>query len=219
MTALVDYNSKFDTHFTRAEQNIIDSDYLIGFSGNTSVYCIGMIDMVGSTKIASILSTTKITEYYKIFLNSMAKIVGKFGGSVIKNIGDSLVYYFPKSSNTTEQFRFISCLECSMTMIENHDSICNLLKSEGLPKVDYRISLDYGTVAIMKLNHSNSLDMIGTPINMCSKINKAAKPNGIVIGGDLHFLVKKYDRYRFKEVKGFSLGFKHTYPIYSVHRF
>ena len=60
--------------------------------------------------------------------------------------------------------------------------------------------------------------MIGPPVNMCSKINHAAPTNGTVIGGDLYSMVHKFDDYKFKEVKGFSLGFKHSYPVYEIHR-
>jgi len=42
--------------------------------------------------------------------------------------------------------------------------------------------------------------------------------NGIVLGGDLHQLVKKYDDYRFQEVKGYSVGFTYSYPVYSLTR-
>lgn len=40
--------------------------------------------------------------------------------------------------------------------------------------VDYRISADYGSVVLMKSNNSESVDMIGSPVNMCSKIDHAA---------------------------------------------
>lgn len=194
------------------------TDYIVTFSDNSKNYCVGVVDMVNSTKMTSILGASRMAEYYKIFLNSMAKILGRYGGSVIKNIGDCLVYYFPESSKTHRKFGFISCLECSLEMIENHDNICNFLKKERLPNVDYRISLDYGSVVLMKSNNSPLIDMIGPPINMCSKINRTAESNGMVIGGDLFSIVKGYDDYKFKEIKGLSLGFKHSYPIYQVQR-
>jgi class 3 adenylate cyclase len=83
--------------------------------------------------------------------------------------------------------------------------------------LDYRVSADYGSVVIMNSNAFNSLDMIGPPVNMCSKINRSASKNGIVIGGDLYQLVKKLD-YTIKPVRGFALGFKVDYPVYSVQR-
>ena len=60
--------------------NMSASDYLVAFSGQTEYYCIGMVDMVNSTKMASTLGTAKISRYYQIFLNSMSKILSRFGG-------------------------------------------------------------------------------------------------------------------------------------------
>ncbi len=198
--------------------NMSPSDYLVAFSGNTKHYCVGVVDMVNSTKITAILGNTKISGYYQIFLNSMSKILSRFGGFVIKNVGDCLVFYFPESSKSDRKFGFMSCLECSLAMIEYHGTICRILNKEGLPCVDYRVSADYGSVVIMKANNSESIDMIGPPVNMCSKINHVASINGVVIGGDLYSMVKGFGDYKFKEVKGFDLGFRHTYPVYKLHR-
>ena len=194
------------------------ADYLVAFSGQTESYCVGIVDMVDSTKIAATLSNAKITGYYQIFLNTMSKILSRFGGFVIKNVGDCLVYYFPESSKANRKFGFMSCLECSLSMIEHHDRICKVLNQNNLPCVNYRVSADYGSVVIMRANGSESPDMIGPPVNMCSKINHVAETNGAVIGGDLYSIVKGFDDYRFKEVKGFDLGFKHSYPVYSIKR-
>ncbi len=193
------------------------SDYLVAFSGQSLHFCVGMVDMVSSTKITSKMSMGKSTRYYQVFLNSMSRILSRFGGSVIKNIGDSLLYYFPESAKTDRKFGFISTLECSLAMIEARDIICSQLEKEGLPAVSYRVSSDYGSVVMMN-SGSRGLDFIGPPLNICSKINRLASRNGIVIGGDLYQVVKKYDDYRFQEVDGYSTGLKYNYPVYSLTR-
>ncbi|MCE2506944.1 MAG: adenylate/guanylate cyclase domain-containing protein, partial [Nitrosopumilaceae archaeon] len=86
----------------------------------------------------------------------------------------------------------------------------------GLPCLDYRVSLDYGNVIMMNPNLSATGDMIGPPINMCAKINRSAKTNGMVIGGDLYEIVKKERQFKFKTVKRYCIGFRYTYPIYAV---
>jgi len=207
-----------DDNYENTDPDMNPADYMVAFSGNTENYCVGLVDMVNSTKITATIGNGNISRYYQIFLNSMSKILSRFGGFVIKNVGDCLVYYFPESSKSNRKFGFMSCLECSLAMIEYHDTICKVLNQEGLPNVDYRISADYGSVVLMKSNNSETVDMIGPPVNMCSKINYAASPNGTVIGGDLYSMVKGFSDYRFKEIDNFSLGFKHLYPIYEVRR-
>ncbi len=193
------------------------SDYLVTFSGQSLNFCVGLVDMVNSTKITSKLSLGKSTRYYQIFLNSMSRIVTRFGGSIIKNIGDSLLYYFPESAKTDRKFGFLSCIECSLAMIEARHIICSQLEKEGLPFVSYRISSDYGSVVMMNSN-GREVDFIGPPLNMCTKINRLASRNGIVIGGDLYQLIRKFDDYSFQESKGYAVGLKYNYPVYSLTR-
>jgi len=194
------------------------SDYQVDFSDETESYCVGMVDIVNSTKITHQMSREKIPLYYEIFLNSMGQIVNKFGGLVIKNIGDSLLYYFPESSKPKRKYGFMSCLETNLAMIEEYQTISNKLLEHGLPSLDYRVSTDYGQCAIMKHNDSHMIDLIGPPVNMCSKINRSAAVNGIIIGSDLYEKVKHFDEYNFKRSGDFSIGFKHSYPLYSLAR-
>ena len=197
---------KMDTH-----------DYKVAFSGLTKSYCVGIVDMVDSTKISAEMNEMEWCRYYEIFLNSMAKILPRFGGKVIKNQGDSLLYYFPETSKATK-YGFMSCIESSLSMIEEHEAICEILEKEGLPCLNYRVSADYGKVVIMKSNNSSSPDLIGPPVNMCAKINHLAQSNGVVIGGDLYQNVKEINDYRYSQKKGFSVGFKFSYPVYSITR-
>ena len=198
-------------------QKMETSDYLVAFSGLAKSYCIGVVDMVGSTKISAEMNEFEWCKYYEIFLNSMAKILPRFGGRVIKNQGDSLLYYFPDSGKGTK-FGFMSCIESSLAMREEHSKISKMLNDQGLPGMDYRISMDYGKVVIMDTNNSSTPDLIGPPVNMCTKINHLAQINGIVIGGDLYQNLKEIKDYKYLQKKGFSLGFKYTYPVYEITR-
>ncbi len=190
-------------------------DYIVTFSGKESSVVVGIVDMVDSTKICAKLGPAKASTYYQVFINSMSKILSQYGGSVIKNIGDSVLYYFPYSDKIKGDY-FENSIESSYALLKSHDVICDHLHKIGLPCLDFRVSLDYGKVILMDSNLSTVSDMIGPPINMCSKINRLAKENEMVIGGDLYEIVKKSKEFKFQNAKGFSLGFRHTYPVYSV---
>ncbi|MGI0010210.1 MAG: adenylate/guanylate cyclase domain-containing protein, partial [Nitrosopumilaceae archaeon] len=189
---------------------------VITFSSKCIDYCVGIVDIVNSTKISAVLSGSKIGRYYSIFLNTMGSIVKKYGGVAVKNIGDSLLYYFPETSDATRKSGFIKCLECNLSMLAEHDNINSALRAEELPPLDYRVSADYGGIMLAKSSASPIEDIFGPPVNMCSKINPKAAPNTVVIGGDLYQVVKHLDSYSFEEVKGCSVGFKHQYSVYTV---
>jgi len=194
------------------------SNYIVDFSGESKNYCIGLVDIANSTQISATLTQEKMSKYYEIFLNSMANIVEKFGGFVIKNIGDSLLYYFPDSSKSSSRFGLLSCIECSLTMIDSRELINTKVKNEGLPSLSYRVSADYGKVTIIKSDNSSAIDVVGVPVNICSKINPSATINGAVVGSDLYQLVKDFNDYNYNQIKAYSIGLKQSYPIYSVNR-
>jgi class 3 adenylate cyclase len=188
------------------------SEYLVEFMTQSSRYAVGMVDMVNSSKISAQIGPIKSARYYQVFLNSMSKILSRYGGIVIKNVGDCLFYYFDNS----EKNDLTNCVECSLEMTRSQKYISKQLISERLPSIDFRVSADYGTVLLMKTNISERFDMMGPPVNMCSKINRLAAKNQFVIGGDLFQMVKEFKTYQFKEINDFSLGFKLSYPVYSV---
>jgi len=211
---------------TRGEKSVINvvksnpqtPNYVVNFLEKSQNYCVCLVDIVNSTEISASLTQQKLSKYYEVFLNSMAQIVESFGGFVIKNIGDSLLYYFPYSSDASKGYDFRNCLECGLKMIEEHDKINEILKKHKLPSLDYRISADYGEVSIMETNNSSTIDVFGTPVNICTKINHIADKNAIVIGSDLYRTVKKINDYEYNMVNSCSIGMKYMYPVYSVQR-
>jgi len=192
-----------------------ENSYLVTFSGKEISVIVGIVDIVDSTKICAKLGPAKASKYYQVFINSMSKILSEYGAVVIKNIGDCLLYYFPHGEKIEEKY-YENCINASNALLESHDVICDHLHNGGLPSLNYRVSLDYGNVIMMDANISSISDMIGPSINMCSKINRSAKENEMVIGGDLYEIVKKQKQFKFKTVKGYGIGFRHSYPVYAV---
>ena len=188
---------------------------VVSFSGTHQNYCVGIVDMVGSTKASAHLSKEKMTQYYGLFLNGMAMIAKDHGAIVVKSLGDSLLFYFPKTADYKSE-HFVCPLKCAISMIECKDIINTKMKEHGLPSVKYRVSMDFGTVMLANSVASANDDIFGSTVNVCSKINRIAKPNGIVIGNDLYQIVKDFDDFVFDSDNGFSLGMTIQYPVYRV---
>jgi two-component system, OmpR family, response regulator ChvI len=190
----------------------------ISFLDRSMNCCIGFVDMVNSTSIAAgIPERQKVGQYYSLFINTMALLAKNYGAKIVKNAGDALIFYFPDSSDPANEAAFKDILECFTTMILARDIINAKLHSVNLPSVSYRISADYGRVEVATSTSSKSEDLFGSTMNICAKINSMAETNGIVIGGDLYQIVKSFsfiDKYQFRELQGYSIGFSHKYPVY-----
>ena len=207
--------------FPSSSRNTSDKEE-ISFSSKAESYCVSFVDIVNSTNItAQISHSEKIGKYYSIFINTMATLARDYGAKITKNAGDSLIYYFPKTADSTNKAAFIDVIECGLTMISAGTVLNTKMYEEGLPSIDYRISADYGRVGIVRSAISQNDDLFGPTMNICSKINSKALPNQMVIGSDLYQIIKSSSSYhhldyRFKSVGEYSVGFKQTYPVYSV---
>jgi len=201
--------------YTLAERLDNRLEDVVSFSGTHQNYCVGIVDMVGSTKVSAHLSKEKMTQYYGIFLNGMAMIAKDHGAIVVKSIGDSLLYYFPKTTDYKAE-HFVCPLKCAISMIECEDIINAKMKKHRLPPVKYRVSMDFGTVMLANSVSSSNDDIFGSTVNVSSKINRIAKPNGIVIGSDMYQIVKNFDEYSYVADNGLSLGLAIDYPVYHV---
>ena len=202
----------------------------ISFSSKSQSYCVcfvSMVDSIGAT--FTIRDPDKVRRYYSIFINTMAAIARNFGAKVIKNTGTSLLYYFPKTSDSCNLFAFKDVIACGVTMMVANKVINMKLKEEELPSLQYKISADYGRVEVARsLSSPDTDDLFGSTMNICAKINSMASPNGMVIGSDLYYVAKKFSSYsfegyghhyyNFKRIGDYSIAasFKHQYPVYSV---
>jgi two-component system response regulator ChvI len=178
------------------------------FTGYSHNCCVCFVDVVDSPRITvEITNTEKIKRYYSIFINTMAAIARNSGANIIKNTGDSLIYYFPRTSDPTHISAFKGVIECGLTMIAVNPIINAKLQENLLPPLYYRISAYYGRVEVAKSLTSTTEDLFGRTVSICSKINSKASPNGMVIGEDLYQIVKPpfENDYLFNEVDEYSI--------------
>jgi CheY-like chemotaxis protein len=219
-------------------EEVLDEEEEISFSSKSQSYCVCFVSMVDSIGFTfQIKDAEKIRKYYSIFINTMAAIARNFGAKIIKNTGTSLVYFFPKTSSSTDnRSAFRDVIECGITMIAASDTINEKLREEGgLPPLYYRISADYGSVEVARsITSPDTEDLFGSTMNICAKINSMAPSNGMVVGSDLydHYIAgiksssfsspsddsnDNGDSYNFKKIGEYPIaGSKNQYPVYSV---
>jgi len=218
----------FDSMAQKLQESIIEikekedvikqqEDILLQFSDYSEKYCVCMIDIISSTKITANLSESETSEFYRIFLNSVALIVRNFGGIVVKNIGDALLFYFP-IIHAEKELTIKKCLNCCLTLGESHKDIVTKLNKENLPIFDYRTSATFGNVRIARTSTSSVNDIFGATVNRCAKINRTAPANGLIIGEDFYENAKDLDRYTFKKISSDIVSPEHGYTGYIVYR-
>gem|GEM_PF-418453 len=181
---------------TKNEQ-IKEEDNILHFSEQIKQSVVGIIDIVGSTNIAVSLPEKKIGDFYGIFINDVSNIIKKFEGIVVKNIGDSLLFYFSEtleeSHKNANQKSVENAIKCGFAIINYHSIINKKMSKLGLPKLDYKISFSFGRVRIAKISTSTVDDIFGPAVNICAKVNSLCPPNSIVITQKLHDELVSFD--------------------------
>lgn len=190
-------------------------DILLQFSQYSSNYCVCFVDIVGSTKLTSKLSDLQTSRFYSVFLNSLATVIAENGGVVVKNIGDALLYYFPKT-DSDDVGAFEDMLKCCIKVLEAREQINQTMRDEYLPELSYRISATFGPVRVAIIATSAIDDIFGSTVNICSKINSLAKPNTMVIGQQLYEKVKGIKGYVFEKIASYDVDAENKFDVYQL---
>lgn len=205
----------------QSKQNEADR---IPLTEHSEKVCVSIIDIVGSTNIVSTIGRSKdIRKFYEIYLNKISNILKKYRAKIIKTVGDGIISYFPDTIDTSNIQAFENVLECCFAQIDDRYSINSMLMEQRLPTIRYRVSVDFGKVERARFEGFDSDDLFGSTVNVCSKMNLFAPPNGIVVGNDLYRIIKSFklheDAFVFDEIGSYHCGAgKFSYPLYSLSR-
>jgi CheY-like chemotaxis protein len=161
--------------------------------------------------------------YYSNFINSISKIVKSYGGKVIKNIGDCLLVYFPKTSDNKNEDAFRETIECSSKILDERYIVNQELARQHLPPFNYRISMDYGVLDLALVGDYSQIDLFGSTVNVCSKINSSLSiANQIIIGNNLYRILKSFsniiNKYNFINNGECKITETFGYSTYSIKK-
>jgi len=101
------------------------------------------------------------------------------------------------------------------------------MKNNNLPPLDYfKISIDYGVVDLALAGDNYQLDVFGSTVNVCSKINSASSlsssKNEIIIGNNFYRVLKSFsnliNKYNFINSGEFQITENIGYPTFNIKR-
>jgi CheY-like chemotaxis protein/class 3 adenylate cyclase len=187
---------------------------------------VGFIDLVDSTKNTITMDNLEhIRKYYSTFINSISKSVKNYSGKVIKNIGDCLLFYFPKTTDFKDMEVFRETIVCGFKILDERYIVNQELSKEHLPPFNYRITIDYGVLDLALVGDYNQIDLFGTTINLCSKINSSSSlsiPNEIIIGDNFYRILKSFpiimNNYNFINNGEYRITESNRYSTYNIKR-
>jgi two-component system, OmpR family, response regulator ChvI len=206
------------------------SNKSIKFTDDSLKCCICFIEFESLININSLkYESPQIREYYSIVINSLTKIVDSRNGKIVKSLGDRLLCYFLNFADINNEKAFEEVIECGFDIIDKREDINKELSMKNdLPPLKYfKISIDYGVVDLALAGDNYQLDVFGSTVNVCSKINSASSlssssKNEIIIGNNFYRVLKSFsnliNKYNFMNSGEFQITENIGYPTYNIKR-
>ena len=199
----------------------------IKFTDDSLKCCVCFIEFQSLINNSSLTyDSSHIREYYSTVINSLAQIIKRNNGKIVKSLGDRLLCYFLNFSDINNEKAFEEVIQCGLEILEKREALNKELLKDDLPPVEsYKICLDYGVVDLALAGDNYQIDIFGSTVNICSKINSSPSlslPNEIIIGNNFYRILKSFSNivtnYNFSNNGEFKVTENIGYPTYNLKR-
>ncbi len=163
------------------------------FSYKRKKFTVFFSDIVGFTQITDMIEPEALSYLLNDYLNEMSKIAVKYGGTIDKFIGDSIMIYFSESSTGSEQESARQCVLMAMEMLAKTMALSEDWISRGSPShLKVRMGINTGFCTMGSFGSSDRMDftLIGGQVNIASRLEKISDENSITISNATYNLVK-----------------------------
>ncbi|MFP1683292.1 adenylate/guanylate cyclase domain-containing protein [Alloalcanivorax sp. C16-1] len=176
-------------------------------------------DIRGFSTVSEELPLDTLTRMLNTYLSEMTRIALRYGGTIDKFIGDAVMVFFgdPKSAGAQEDaFR---CVAMAVEMQEYMRFLRLRWRREGIDqKLEIRIGINTGFVTVGNFGTDSRMDytILGTDVNLASRLESACRPGQVLISESTYGLVK--DRVRCRSVGEIQVkGFHRPITVYEAH--
>lgn len=171
-------------------------------------------DIKDFSQLSEEIEAEALTELLNYYLTEMSKIVAHYGGTIDKFMGDGIMVLFGDSASKGVKDDATRCVSMAIAMKKRIKSMQVEWFNQGIKKpLQVRMGINTGYCTVGTFGTSNHLDytVLGTQVNLASRLESAAEPDEILISHETWSLVKDTVMCRDKgeiTVKGFSMPVK-----------
>ena len=150
-------------------------------------------DMEGFTKLAEELDAEQLTDLLNTYLTEMSEIAFRFGGTIDKVIGDSIMVFFGDPESRGIKADAVTCLSMAIAMKRAMKDLQVRWRADGIENPPaLRMGINSGVCKVGNFGTENRLDytLLGRAVNLASRLESSAESNEILISKDTYDLVK-----------------------------
>ena len=176
-------------------------------------------DIIQFTDLTDTMEPEKLANVINSYLSEMSTIAVKSGGTIDKFIGDAILIFFGDPESKGSKVDAKNCILMAKEMQLKINEMQELWKEYGAEKyLSVRIGITTGYCTVGNFGSEMRLDytVLGSPVNLASRLQSKANPNSILISETTYNLVK--DEFIFKEFDEIiPKGFVRPIKIYEIN--
>ncbi|MGH7801274.1 MAG: adenylate/guanylate cyclase domain-containing protein [Thermodesulfobacteriota bacterium] len=179
-------------------------------------------DIRGFTEVTDSMEPEALASLLNNYLNEMSDIALRYGGTIDKFIGDSIMIFFGDPHTKGEEEDALACVLMAIAMRERMKSLRRKWEDKGILKpLSIRMGINTGYCTVGNFGSEDRLDytIIGGQVNLTSRLEYSAEPDQILISHETYALVKNNifcEKREEIKVKGIANPVQ-TYQVIDLH--
>jgi class 3 adenylate cyclase/HAMP domain-containing protein len=150
-------------------------------------------DVVGFTSTTESMEAEDLSTLLNNYLDNMAKIALKWGGTIDKFVGDAIMVFFGDPEYTNDTDHALRAVRMSMEMLVKMQELRTEWLNRGIQQpLHVRVGINSGYCTVGNFGSENRMDytIIGSNVNLASRLETSAEPDTILISYDTYSLIK-----------------------------
>ena len=150
-------------------------------------------DLEGFTETTERLQSEDLTQLLNHYLTEMSKIALKFGGTIDKYVGDAILIFFGDPDTKGVKADATACVKMALAMRKRMRELDSVWRASGIEKPPRcRTGINTGFCTVGNFGSDDRMDytIIGSGVNLASRLEQAAPPGEILISYETYALVK-----------------------------
>lgn len=175
-------------------------------------------DIKGFTALSEQLESEALTGLLNNYLTEMTNIALKYGGTIDKYIGDSIMVFFGDPKTQGAKKDTLACVAMAIEMRKHMKVLRQQWRAQGVQTpLEIRMGINTGYCTVGNFGTESRMDytIIGREVNMASRLESAAESGEILLSHEACALVQ--DKIVCREKGTISAkGFSRPVPVYEA---
>lgn len=175
-------------------------------------------DIKGFTALSEQIESEALTELLNNYLTEMTNIALKYGGTIDKYIGDSIMVFFGDPKTQGAKKDTLACVAMAIEMRRHMKVLRQKWRAQGVKTpLEIRMGINTGYCTVGNFGTESRMDytIIGKEVNMASRLESAAEAGEILLSHESYALVQ--DKIICREKGSIAVkGFSRPVPVFEV---